>query len=115
VEVRQGPGTEPEVFVTAADPADHDRLVDVLRRKWSDPEGAAPGSAVEDRGSEARLVIPSEMRTGHEAHFAEVLEEFARYFHAPRSVPAWERANVLAKYHITTRAVELARQRRQYA
>jgi predicted dehydrogenase len=112
VEVRQEPGGEPEVFVAAADPGDHPRLLEVLRRKWSDTPGAAPGSAVEDRGTEARLVIPRELRTGHEAHFAEVVEEFARYFHAPRSVPAWERANVLAKYFITTRAVELARQRR---
>ena len=42
------------------------------------------------------------------------MEEFGRYFQAPRAVPAWERSNALARYFITTQAVELARQKRPY-
>lgn len=114
VEIRQTPGGEPDVCVTAADPQHHHRLVAILRRKWADPTSSATGSAVEDHGTEARLVIAPELRTDHEAHFGEVMEEFGRYFHTPRAVPAWERTNLLTKYSITTTAVELARTRRQF-
>jgi predicted dehydrogenase len=55
------------------------------------------------------IPIPAERRTGHEAHFAEVLAEFVNYFEDRSRIPTWERANLLTKYHITTRAVELAR------
>ena len=58
--------------------------------------------------------IPAALRTGHEEHFAAVMAEYARAFAAPRSVPAWEKANARTKYHITTRAVALARERRPF-
>src|SRR5204862_450770 len=41
--------------------------------------------------------------------FAEVVREFADYFHNPRLIPAWERPNLLAKYYLTTAAVGVAR------
>ena len=37
------------------------------------------------------------------------MREFADHFHNPRQVPPWEGPNLLAKYHVTTKAVELAR------
>ena len=49
-----------------------------------------------------------------QAHFAAVLEEFVRGVQDPRTVPPWERANLLAKYFITTQAVELARRKRSW-
>lgn len=114
VRVGPGPGGNPDVFVEATDPADRPALVQVLRRKWADPATCFPGAAVEDGPTAARLVIPPDLRTTHEDHFRAVVEEFTEFFHNPRSQPAWERANAVAKYHITTRAVELARQRRQF-
>jgi hypothetical protein len=56
-----------------------------------------------------QVLIPESWRTGHEEHFAAVMDEFVRYFHTPRAVPAWERPNALARYYITTKAVEMAR------
>jgi hypothetical protein len=32
-----------------------------------------------------------------------------RYFQTPRAVPVWEKPNALARYFITTKAVEMAR------
>jgi len=57
--------------------------------------------------------VPPAKRTGHEAHFASVLGEFVKYFHNRSQLPAWERPNLLAKYFITTKAVEKARARSQ--
>lgn len=98
VSVRQPPGSPPEVFVAAADPADHPDLV----RRLGDR------CATTDLGGEVRCDIPAQSRTGHESHFAAVLGEFVRDFGDPGAVPAWERANAVAKYHVTTAAVARA-------
>ena len=65
-----------------------------------------------DLGNQIQLEIPATFRVGHEQHFAEVLNEFVTYFHTPRQIPIWERPNLLAKYYLTTQAVELAKQKR---
>jgi hypothetical protein len=41
-----------------------------------------------------------------------LLNRFLEYVREPQSVPEWEKANMLAKYYITTAAVELARSTR---
>ncbi len=52
--------------------------------------------------------MPDAYRVGHEAHFGEVTRQFLGYLRAPARLPAWERANMLAKYHVTTEGVRLA-------
>lgn len=52
--------------------------------------------------------VPKELRSGHEDHFNLVTGSFLRYLDG-QPVPEWERANTLAKYYITTKAVEIAR------
>ncbi len=56
------------------------------------------------------VVIPKEVRTGHEAHFSKVAASFLDYVRGAE-MPATERANTVAKYYVTTRAVELAQQK----
>ena len=68
-----------------------------------------PGLAVEKAGAGFRVAVPDVYRVGHEAHFGEVTRHFLDYLKAPASVPRWETANMLAKYYVTTRAVELSR------
>jgi len=109
IEVRQPPGKLPEVFLTAANPADH---ADLFRRLFTKCElirGRMPGLAVLDLNTEMQILVPEKLRTSHEDHFAAVMDEFVRYFHNPRAVPAWERPNTLGRYYITTKAVEMAR------
>jgi predicted dehydrogenase len=109
VEVRQLPGEQPEVFVTAVNPTDHAELVRRLSAKCELIRGRLPGLAVLDLNTEMQVLIPEKLRTTHEEHFAMVMDEFVRYFHNPRAIPAWERPNTLGKYYITTKAVEMAR------
>lgn len=51
--------------------------------------------------------IPTENREGHESHFRYVAERFFTYL-VNRDMPKWEISNTLAKYYITTKAVEVA-------
>lgn len=111
--IRQPPGAVPEVFVAATGVA-HAELLANLAAACAGWQGEFPGLAVEDRGAEARLAIPAALRTGHEDHFAAVMEELVGYLQTPRSVPEWEAVNARTKYHLTTRAVELARGRRPF-
>ena len=55
------------------------------------------------------VFVPDRYRVGHEAHFAQVTRSFLGYLKAPASLPKWERPNMLAKYYVTTKAVELSR------
>ena len=111
VEIRQPSGQKPNLFVTGADPAEHGDLVRALFVKCESLRAKMPGLAVMDLDSEIQILIPEKLRKGHEAHFGAVMEEFVRYFHNPGSVPAWERPNTLAKYFITTKALELAHEK----
>jgi hypothetical protein len=64
---------------------------------------------VEEVEDKVRLVIPDGLRVGHEAHFAQVARQFLHYLQNPARLPAWEKANMLVKYHLTTQGVHLAR------
>ena len=55
-----------------------------------------------------RVTIPDQYRVGHEAHFAQVTKQFFEYLKRPETFPAWENPNMLAKYYVTTKGVELA-------
>jgi hypothetical protein len=111
VEVRQGaeewfrpevyviPGERVELWSTAAAVT---RRVDLLQERY-------PGVGVEVVNAKLRLTIPEALRTGHEAHFAQVTRQFLSYLDDPSKLPAWEKANMLAKYHVTTHGVRLAR------
>ena len=61
-------------------------------------------------GNEARIAIPDRYRVGHEAHFAQVTNQFFQYLKSPQSMPAWEKPNMLVKYYISTKGVEMSRQ-----
>ncbi len=111
IEVLQGPEQKwvPELYVVpnraAEAPAIKTALVACIARLASD----RPGLAVIDEGTHLRVSIPERYRVGHEAHFAEVTERFLGYLKDPGSLPKWEKANMLAKYGVTTEAVELSR------
>jgi hypothetical protein len=62
-----------------------------------------------DLGSELRVTIPDRLRVSHEEHFAQVTQRFLGYLRDRRTLPAWERPNMLAKYYVTTEGTALAR------
>jgi predicted dehydrogenase len=100
VTVRHEPalGSGPQVFVTPEAGTRPDVLLACGRNH-----------RLVDRGDHIHFPIAEHARTGHESHFAKVLNEFIRHFRAREGIPSCERPNLLAKYYVTTRAVELAR------
>jgi predicted dehydrogenase len=68
-----------------------------------------PGLAIDHQSKEARIVIPAKYNVGHEDHFAQVTNQFFAYLKSPATLPAWEHSNMLVKYFISTRGVEIAR------
>ena len=55
-----------------------------------------------------QIVIPVEKRKGHEDYFGMVAAKYFQYL-VNRDMPEWEISNTLAKYYITTSALEMAR------
>jgi predicted dehydrogenase len=108
VAIRQGKPEHsiPELYVTPASASVRAEVFDALRKKVAALQTAYPGIAVEESGAEARLVIPEGFRVGHEAHFAQVTNKFSGYLKTPRTLPAWEKPNMLVKYFISTKGVE---------
>jgi predicted dehydrogenase len=111
VEVRQG---EPqkwktELYVVPAKAADRAAVLAALQKRVKALESRYPGIAVVEEGAEMRVSVPDALRTGHEAHFAEVTTRFLEYLKAPASLPGWEKANMLAKYALTTRGAALSK------
>jgi predicted dehydrogenase len=52
--------------------------------------------------------IPEKYKVGHEAHFRQVTEAFIKYLKEGK-LPDWEVPNMITKYYITTKALEIAR------
>ncbi len=109
VEVRQGKeeNFRPELFVVPEDAG----VIHALRSKIAALAQQYPGVGMEDQGSRIRVTIPDLYRVGHEAHFAQVTNQFFEYLRQPDTLPAWEKPNMLAKYYVSTKGVELSRKR----
>jgi predicted dehydrogenase len=69
--------------------------------------GTWPGLEVKPAGARWEITVPDKYRVGHEAHFAQVTEEYLRFL-AEGKMPEWVAPNLLAKYHTTTEAWRLA-------
>jgi predicted dehydrogenase len=112
VDVRQGKAERfrPELYVVPAAGVDRAALLSAVRRRLDAVRATYPGVQVEERGADLHITIPDALRVGHEEHFAQVTSRFLRFVRDRRELPAWERANMLAKYYVTTTAAEMSRQ-----
>jgi predicted dehydrogenase len=108
VEIRQGKQEryEPELYVVPAAGEAKGEVLSALKEKVAALQAVYPGLAITEDGGEARMVIPERFKVGHEAHFAQVTNRFSGYLKAPKTMPAWEKPNMLVKYFISTKGVE---------
>jgi predicted dehydrogenase len=115
VEIREGRAEKfrPELYVVPNEPKAAETIFEALQKTVGLLRNRWPGLGVAIGGREARVVIPEELRIGHEAHFAQVTRQFFEYLREPSSMPSSEAPNMLAKYFTTTRGVELSRARAQ--
>jgi predicted dehydrogenase len=111
VEIRQPeePNSRPELYVVPNTAELRDEVFAALRRQVAGWQKDRPGIGVSIRNGEAHIEIPDRYRVGHESHFAQVTRAFLGYLADPKSIPEWEQSNMLAKYFITTKGVEMSR------
>ena len=76
-----------------------------LERRIAELAETHPGLGLERGGGEWRIVIPDALRIGHDAHFRELTKELSlpQVERGGRTARR-ERANLLAKYFVTTAA-----------
>jgi predicted dehydrogenase len=111
LEVRQGKeqNFRPELYVVPGSAAGKAGVLAALKRKVESLQSKYPGIDVQDQGRDLLLAIPDKYRVGHEAHFAQVTGKFLEYLKNRKALPIWEKPNMLAKYYVTTKGVELSR------
>ncbi len=99
-------GFKPVLFIEpVGELGDYDSSLEVA---FTQVVAAYPGVTLKRVDAGYEVVVPDTYRTGHEAHFAEVTSRFLEYI-ANKQMPEWEVPNMIAKYYITTQALELAR------
>jgi predicted dehydrogenase len=108
--IRQGEAEhyQPELYVekkSKGNPADFERA---LRWAVARMSQTWPGLDIKAAGTQWQIVIPDKYRVGHEAHFAQVTQEYL-HFLAGDKMPDWATPNLLAKYYTTTEAWRLSR------
>jgi predicted dehydrogenase len=107
VDVRQGEKEKyvPEVYVVPNSPQTLPAVTQAVEAHLRKLQTRYAGVAYETVGDELHITIPARHRIGHEAHFGQVLGQFLQYLGSPKSMPAWERANMIAKYTVSTTGV----------
>jgi hypothetical protein len=105
--IKQGEaeGFKPVLYVQGIDAATEENLNDMITTQISK---RLKGISMEKVGVDLwKINIPDEYKIGHEAHFAQVTENFLKYFNEGK-LPSWEVPNMLTKYFTTTSALEMA-------
>jgi hypothetical protein len=105
--IRQGAEQQfkPVLYIESADgtidPTRVKRAVETVAQKY-------PGIGVASDGKAWRVTVPEKYHNGHEAHFAQVTENYLRYLRDGK-LPAWEVPNMITKYATIMQAYELSR------
>lgn len=109
--IRQGKeqNYRPEVYVEPAPGGNADEVAVALKKAVASLQSQFPGLIANKEGDGWHVMIPDNCRIGHEAHFRNVMEYYLGYLPKGR-LPDWEVSFMIAKYYITTRALEMARQ-----
>jgi predicted dehydrogenase len=111
IEVRQGAKEKfiPEVYILPTRTEEFGVVATALRSSLGAGQAKFPGVSYESVEDGFHLIIPPNLRLGHEAHFDRLTREFLDYVRHPETLPAWEKPDMLAKYYVTTEGVKLAR------
>lgn len=109
VVIRQGKeqNFRPELYIEPSDLGQRDAIAAALERAIRQLQSRYPGISLRATSQGWQILIPDRFRVGHEAHFAQVTEKFLQFLRQGK-LPDWELTNMLAKYHTTTAALELA-------
>lgn len=109
LEIRQGSEekNDPTLYIIANDGCDLNKFsADLEKIVKGLPQN---GLSIQNVNKNTwKVMIPRELKVGHEAHFAQVTAKYLEYLKAGK-LPDWEVPNMITKYFTTTRALELAK------
>lgn len=107
--IRQGEeeNFKPVLYIEPLADTDPEAYAAGLPEAFTSVEEKYPGVAIEPHGHGWVVKVPEHYDVGHEAHFSQVTEKYLRFL-IDGKLPDWEVPNMLAKYHTTTRALEVA-------
>lgn len=109
--IRQGKeeNFKPELYIEPVAKIDLVSFEKNLERYLARIQQKYPAVTVKREAEEKvwKVIIPENYRTGHEAHFREVTEKFLQYIEQGK-LPEWEVPNMISKYYVTTKALEMA-------
>lgn len=98
----------PELYIEPVEGVNKQAFEKELNDAVAHLKEAYPGIEVSRDGNTGwKVVIPQSYRTGHEAHFMEVTEKYLEYL-VDGKLPDWEVPNMITKYYITTKALEMS-------
>ena len=108
--IRQGAAEawQPVLYIEPVVTADLPAFASALEQALRHVRETYPGVDVDRSGDVWRVVVPAPYHVGHEAHFAQVAGEFLACVEKG-ALPDWEVPAMIAKYHTTTRALQMAR------
>jgi predicted dehydrogenase len=109
--IRQGKeqNYKPELYVEPTPDTNAEELAESLAKAVAELENKYPDLSLKRQQNSWHILIPDKLRIGHEAHFRQVTELYLQYL-ADGKMPQWEVPNMITKYYITTRALQLAQQ-----
>lgn len=109
--IRQGKeqNYRPELYVEPTTSIDKLTLKQELEKTIINLQKKYPGFSLNENKTFFQILIPDEFRIGHEAHFGRVTERFLRYL-IDGKLPDWEVPNMITKYYISTKALEMAKE-----
>lgn len=102
-----------EVDVIPNPNVNRSELMTALETKLKALSAQYPGLSLREMGDQIRIVIPDQVRRQGGDHFTALVHRFFNFVQGKEQVPAWEKANMIAKYYVTTKAVDLAREARR--
>lgn len=109
--IRQGQeqGYKPELYIEALPDIDLAAYEKELATAMSAVVDKYPGVALNKIADNVwQVQIPVKYRVGHEAHFGQVMENYLQYLQDGK-LPDWEVPNMIAKYYVTSHALEMAK------
>ncbi len=93
--ITSGKGVNPDIF--------HTNLDKIVKRL---PQA---GLTIQNVNKNTwKVIIPVELKVGHEAHFAQVTAKYLEYLKVGK-LPEWEVPNMITKYFTTTSALKVAK------
>lgn len=109
--IRQGEaeGYKPQLYIEPVEGVTMQDLSSAVATALSGIQNTYPGVEISEGEDGIQVIIPEKYKVGHEAHFGQVTEKYLNFLQEG-NMPEWEVPNMIAKYYITTKALEMAKQ-----